>query len=168
MLDGVFAFILYDSTTNTTYLQEIFGVRPLYIGTNKHNTSIGLSSEIKIFHSNFDTIKQCSPSYYSVFNLENNNWKEISINPFFKGYSIDNKSRCFSEYCSIVREALITEVEKRVENTERDIAVLISGGLDSSIVASIVCNYIKENILMNCKSFSIGMEGSQDQNMLLL
>ena len=63
----------------------------------------------------------------------------------------------------MIREALITEVEKRVENTERDIAVLISGGLDSSIVASVVCNYIKRRYPDRIvKSFSIGMEGSQD------
>ena len=164
MLDGVFAFVLYDSKKNTIYTaRDVHGVRPLYIGTNKNDDSIGLSSEIKMIHSHFDTIKQFEPSCCLEFYLNKNKWIQKDITPYLKGYSIDNKHRSIDDYCSMIRESLIYEVEKRVENTERDIAVLISGGLDSSIIASIVCKYIEEKYPNRIvKSFSIGMKGSQD------
>lgn len=164
MLDGVFAFVLYDSTINTVYCaRDIYGVRPLFVGTNKCDASVGLSSELKMIDNDFDTIKQCSPGSYTIFNLNRNKWRHQTENIFLKGYSVDDAERSIDDYCSMIRKSLVSEVEKRVENTERDIAVLISGGLDSSIVASVVCNYIKKNYPdRTVKSFSIGMEGSQD------
>ena len=49
-------------------------------------------------------------------------------------------------------------VEKRLLS-ERSIGCLLSGGLDSSIITSIVCKFMKPS---NVKTFSIGLEGSPD------
>jgi asparagine synthase (glutamine-hydrolysing) len=164
MLDGVFAFILYDSVNNCIYAaRDTYGVRPLFIGTDTTHNSIGLASEIKMLHTHFDTIKQYAPGSYSKYDVSNNNWKQQHVIRFFKGFSINNTKQSIEDYSTMIRDSLISEVEKRVENTERDIVVTLSGGLDSSIIAAVVCEYIKKHYPeRTVETFSIGMKGSQD------
>ena len=59
---------------------------------------------------------------------------------------------------NIVYNAFIESVEKRVENTERPIGCLLSGGLDSSLITALVCKLSKSPI----ETFSIGLKGSED------
>jgi asparagine synthase (glutamine-hydrolysing) len=61
-----------------------------------------------------------------------------------------------------LREYLIRAVEKRCECTERPIACLLSGGLDSSLVTAIVTNYRMKKGLPPVETYSIGLEGSED------
>lgn len=66
-----------------------------------------------------------------------------------------------NQACKRVVKYLNRAVEKRVVGTtERPIACLLSGGLDSSIIAALVKRHYKGN--ENLKTFSIGMEGSED------
>lgn len=57
---------------------------------------------------------------------------------------------------------LIHSVEKRCLTTERPIACLLSGGLDSSLIAAIVNEYHIKNNLPTLETYSIGLEGSDD------
>lgn len=61
-----------------------------------------------------------------------------------------------------LRDSLIRAVEKRCECTERPIACLLSGGLDSSLVTSIVANYHMKKGLPPVETYSIGLSGSDD------
>jgi asparagine synthase (glutamine-hydrolysing) len=62
-----------------------------------------------------------------------------------------------------VQHAMYEAVRKRVLNTDRPIACLLSGGLDSSIVASMVQRCRVELGRMDpLETYSIGMEGSED------
>lgn len=168
MLDGVFAFMIYDYSNNCAYVaRDTYGVRPLFIGTvNKSNNCeiIGIASELNMLNKHFSTIKQFVPGSYLELINDNNVWiQNEPIRMFFKGYSLNSIIKNDSEYCEIVRKSFINAVQKRVENTEREIAVLISGGLDSSTVAACVCAYVREKYPDTViKSFSIGMEGSED------
>ena len=56
-----------------------------------------------------------------------------------------------------IRVALENAVSDRIDNTERDIGFLLSGGLDSSLIASIASKKLGK-----IKTFSIGLEGSPD------
>ena len=49
-------------------------------------------------------------------------------------------------------------VKKRVINTDRPVACLLSGGLDSSLVAAIASKYYRGTL----ETYSIGMEGAED------
>ena len=60
-----------------------------------------------------------------------------------------------------VRSALESAVKKRMM-TERPVAALLSGGLDSSLIASLVARNLREAGLRPLKTFSIGMKGSSD------
>ena len=60
-------------------------------------------------------------------------------------------------YCNI-NKYLTSAVVKRIHTSDRPIACLLSGGLDSSLITSIVSkNYDKK-----LKTFSIGLKGSED------
>ena len=58
-----------------------------------------------------------------------------------------------------IRSNLITAVRKRVRNTDREIACLLSGGLDSSLITALVAQWYGSNKL---HTWSIGMTGSED------
>jgi asparagine synthase (glutamine-hydrolysing) len=64
---------------------------------------------------------------------------------------------------SRVSSYLISAVNKRCLTTERPIACLLSGGLDSSLIAALVNNFYNYNHLPNkLETYSIGLEGSED------
>ena len=60
----------------------------------------------------------------------------------------------------MIQASLIRAVQKRVDNTDREIACLLSGGLDSSLITAIVAKLLDEPSKLN--TWSIGMEGSED------
>ena len=60
---------------------------------------------------------------------------------------------------SRIKNTLENAVEKRVGATDRPIACLLSGGLDSSLITALVQKYLKDQKL---QTFSIGLEGSED------
>jgi len=67
-----------------------------------------------------------------------------------------------SEIILNIQRYLIRAVEKMCSMTERPMACLLSGGLDSSIIAGLVRQYHITNNLPTLETYSIGMEGSMD------
>ena len=61
-----------------------------------------------------------------------------------------------------INETFKTAVYKRCSTTDRPIACLLSGGLDSSLVTALVNEYYKENNLGKLETYSIGMKDSED------
>jgi asparagine synthase (glutamine-hydrolysing) len=190
MLDGVFAFILLDNRitedlNNKIYVaRDPFGVRPLYYSFNKNDSRlIGFASELKCIHNLFyndfkkDTyVKQFEPGTYSVYNLTSKVQSIWELEIENKRYHIPNmpvfnvlKSNMDNNYITQfetiynqVNKYLTNAVYKRCETTERPIACLLSGGLDSSLIAALVNNYCKMNNLKQLETYSIGLIGSED------
>jgi asparagine synthase (glutamine-hydrolysing) len=75
--------------------------------------------------------------------------------PWLKGVYTDETA------LAAVRDSFLAAVQKRLM-TERPIAALLSGGLDSSLVAACVQRMLLERGLPPLKTFSIGMAGSSD------
>lgn len=61
-----------------------------------------------------------------------------------------------------IRRYLTDAVEKRCVTTERPIACLLSGGLDSSLICALVADYHRKNGLAPPETYSIGLAGSTD------
>ena len=59
-------------------------------------------------------------------------------------------------------EYLKKAIYKRVQNCEREIACLLSGGLDSSIISSYVSRFYKEKTGKQIETYSIGLNGAED------
>ena len=189
MLDGVYSFILYDNRTTFASTRKVyvardpFGVRPLYILKNIDvpNTLFGFASELKCLvkfcnDNPLHSINQFQPGTYSIFSFSNSIpdiWsveKEniVYMMPSFSHNWIEcvntvtGTHRIYNTWVTISRY-LNNAVTKRCLTTERQVACLLSGGLDSSLIAALVNNFNKTNgNTHQLETYSIGLEGSED------
>ena len=151
-LDGVFAFALYDThRKRLVYSRDKYGVRPLYIGINNDSSDVILSSTLGAFPSNMKDISQMKSSFVNVIDT-------ISREPITNINWYRNNHPSLS-----VKDALTLSVKKRLMS-ERPIGCLLSGGLDSSLITSIV---VREHLknggkASDIRTFSIGMKGATD------
>ena len=180
MLDGVFSFILCDidiySGSNKMYIaRDPYGVRPLYTLKSKNfaiDKKIGFASELKCL-SEFQTenyiIEQFKPGTYSVcilpyivlaswqFYMEYVSYHNTGFTSTMFSSGILNETNCDTIFTNI-RKYLKNAVKKRCTTTERPIACLLSGGLDSSLITALVNEYTNGTL----ETYSIGLPGSED------
>lgn len=177
MLDGVFAFILYDTVNEKIFVaRDPYGVRPLYhllkSNENSQDSSsfIGFASELKSlskFTTLYDSykIQQYTPGTYSVFGHKNFVWNSITQNiPYvIPTFSSPSNKFNWTNYFENIADNLIKSVDKRCLSTERPIACLLSGGLDSSLIAALVNEFYKSKYVnQKLETYSIGLAGSED------
>ena len=168
MLDGVFAFILYDAVKNQIMVaRDPYGIRPLYMCYYK-NESIGFASDIEplLFNSQIYNISSFPPGTYAIFTPEYNVWKMTHHERYFFSTSyiecISEKKKPIEYYMYHFVLKLNEAVEKRVENCEREIACLLSGGLDSSIISALVTRIYKKKTGKILETYSIGLKDGED------
>ena len=183
-LDGVFSFVLIDFREvepKIIIARDPMGVRPLYVmntlSTGSQDNLFGVASELitlqQTITDKHDTveIKQFPPASYIELGVK---WLD-SATP-----SIDHKDSQFTPYWAIphsmslafssdindnslyyedILATLYEGVYKRVKNTDRPLGCLLSGGLDSSIVAALTKSILRDKPL---RTYSIGLEGSVD------
>ena len=184
-LDGVFAFVLHDYDTSTTYVaRDPVGVRSLFISGYDYSYSSAMivSSELKGINECFrPNARQFPPGCYATYSktattaFDNTN----TDTPFFNFIS-------YYENVSISHDVLTGQTERvynypTVEDTEenicaniaalfeeavvkrlmsdRKVGALLSGGLDSSSVVAIMCRHMPAKDL---NTYSIGLKGSTD------
>ena len=162
-INGIFAFFLYEKANNSFFVaRDPIGVIPLYMGKDENNT-LYFSSEMKCLVDNCIEIKEFPPGHYMT-NIDNNpkkyylkNWMNFDN---IKNYSSTKDLRDNLE-----------EAVKRQLMSDVPFGVLLSGGLDSSIISSIVKKYSKKRVESNDKneawwpqihSFAVGLKGSPD------
>jgi len=150
-LDGVFSFVLYDGNKRDVIVgHDPYGIRSLYSFHNGNN--IGFSSEMKCLYDLDKNIKFFPPGSYSIYNIDTN------VYTTYKYYDMIYPIVDYNENDTIenIRKLLYDSVNKRTI-TDRPIGCLLSGGLDSSIIASIMSKSVPD-----LKTFSIGLKGSPD------
>ena len=153
LLDGVFAFVLYDKTNEQIYFaRDRIGVRPLFYGSNG---IIAASSEAKALDSlNIKEIKQFPSGTFMVLNeYETEYCTYFCPIEKFPQIKLFNKNRI----CDDIKSILTKSVKKRLLS-DKPIGCLLSGGLDSSVIAYILSKVYHKKI----KTFSIGFEDSPD------
>ena len=184
MLDGVYSFVLYDTKkdNNNVYVaRDPFGVRPLYKLYNINDVDelfnmYGFASDLKCLeyfynqNTNNYRIEQFEPGTYSVFQYNNglnSRWNEIISNKsyFLPSFIITSHTNDISETkeetFSRISNDLNNAITKRCVTTERPVACLLSGGLDSSLIAALVADYFRGNG-KQIETYSIGLENSED------
>jgi len=196
MLDGVYAFILYDNRLSENLDNKIYiardplGVRPLYylknnINENRLSNLYGFASELKCLERFLNqntpdfSIEQFMPGTYSIFNLSSkisSNWEPLKENipHFILNFSYtpgsaqwlgnnNSTQKLYSDYSHSIAYLLKNVVNKRCLTTERPIACLLSGGLDSSLIAALVADYYRVNKVNTAlETYSIGLKDSED------
>lgn len=166
-LDGVFAMVIVDEGRQQIIVaRDPYGVRPLYRGTSytSHGAVPVFASEIKALAGYCEQVEPFPPGHYQIIRmLGKNNFrveapKAYHMIPCVKQPYYKNEGVA----AAAIKNALISAVEKRVENTSREIGCLLSGGLDSSLIAALVARRLKEKGALPLRTYSIGMEKSSD------
>ena len=173
-LDGVFSFVLYDEEKGFIYVsRDPIGVRPLFYAINEQEKSIGFSSEMKSLDGLYEKVEIFQPGHYLELNLYNNRFNKITSYEVLNNvpiryqkfsyyqyyYPLENQIQ--SEALLNIRNLFIEAVNKRLMS-DRPVGCLLSGGLDSSLVSSIVSKNFSSENKKNLHTFSIGLENSPD------
>jgi asparagine synthase (glutamine-hydrolysing) len=146
-INGDFAFV-WTNGKRVVAARDPVGVRPMFY-TRYDPDSIAFASEVKalLFLNSEIHIFPPGHIYDSYINdfvcYHNGYWK---VNKYLKT-NIQRE----------LRETLEHAVHDRIDTTDRDIGFLLSGGLDSSLIASIASRKLGK-----IRTFSIGLEGSPD------
>jgi len=146
--DGDFAFILYDANLGICLAaRDRMGVRPLFHAHSKNNVAFG--SEGKAVP--FVNVRQFPPGHWVKFSqfekYQPESW--VMHRPYF---------RINYESAQVVIRELFTEAVRKRLMSDRPIGFLVSGGLDSSLVAAVAAKLLNKRIT----TFSIGLPGSPD------
>lgn len=146
MLDGEFAFVLYDDGNKSLMAgRDPMGIRPIFYGYTKEYNKISFASEAKALIDCCKDIMPFPPGYYYK-DGEFICYNDFSESKFINNYDLET---IFEN----IKHKLEKSVEKRLQ-ADAPIGYLLSGGLDSSLVCSIAQRMNKEPI----KTFAIGME----------
>jgi len=141
--------------------RDPMGVRPLFYSSDTYGYSF--SSEMKGLVPISQKVHTFPPTYFvKIFLLKTNTnistnieWNEWYLPSYPRGNSLT-----LPQIKDRIRELIIEAVESRLDS-ERPIACLLSGGIDSSLVAAIAANYMRKKG-KNIRTFSIGMKESPD------
>ncbi|KAG6411924.1 hypothetical protein SASPL_124578 [Salvia splendens] len=159
MLDGMFSFVLLDSRDNSFLVaRDAIGITSLYIGWGLDG-SIWISSELKGLHDECEHFEAFPPGH--LYSSKSGGLKRWYNPPWF------SESIPSTPYEPLVlRRAFENAVIKRLM-TDVPFGVLLSGGLDSSLVASVTSRYMAGTKAAKqwgsqLHSFCVGLEGSPD------
>ncbi len=163
-LNGIFAFIIYDAEKKTYMIgRDHMGIVPLYIGWDSKNV-LFVASEMKALTERCKTIREFPPGHYYMGDRKefvkyyNPKWAEDGYIPSTP-FDVD-----------ILRDALEASVKRQLM-CDVPYGLLISGGLDSSVISAIAAKYSKNRIENDdttpawwpqMHSFSVGLDGSPD------
>jgi len=165
-LDGVFGLVLYDSELSRLIVaRDPYGIRPVFVGVNDSGTFI--ASEMKALPSCY-SVRPVLPGSYEIYDMNTRELVKTAkyhtipwvISPI---YNPDDSMTARQDASTHLRIALEEAVRKRML-AERPVAALLSGGLDSSLIAALVQTHLSNVGAPPLKTFAIGFEGSSDLN----
>jgi asparagine synthase (glutamine-hydrolysing) len=164
-LNGIFAFALYDVEKGTFLIaRDHMGIIPLYMGWDSQN-NFYVASELKALEGVCNRIQEFLPGnyLYSKDGMELQKWYKREWTDFS---SVENNISDSTE----LRSALEAAVHRQLMS-DVPYGVLLSGGLDSSIISAITKKFAPKRIesgdqqqawYPQLHSFAIGLKGSPD------
>lgn len=163
-LRGMFSFVLYDKRDERfVAVRDHMGITPLYYGHGADG-SAWFSSEMKSLCEDCATFAQAPPGhYYDSATGDFQRWWNPS---WLTNTSFPTNAVSMAE----LRDHFVRGVRRRMMS-DVPWGVLLSGGLDSSLVASIACRLARQDannpnsrgfVGQRLHSFTIGLEGSPD------
>lgn len=175
MLDGMFAFSLYDKTLNKLFItRDFFGEKPLYYYSNENELiwASELKSILKVIpnkpeidvtalnlflqltyipapYTIFEGIKKLEPNHFIEVDCANLNTTVKEINHKFKVYGKFSKSDAVAVVHDLVRQSVSSRSISDVP-----LGTFLSGGVDSSIISLCLAQQSNSKI----DTFSIGFD----------
>lgn len=164
-LNGIFAFSLYDTENNVYFVaRDHMGICPLYQGWDQHGNYY-VASELKALEGVCKTIETFLPGHflYSPEGYQLQQWYRRDWEDF---ENVKDNTTDLAELRKALEEAVHRQLMSDVPY-----GVLLSGGLDSSIISAVTAKYSRNRIesgdtqeawYPRLHSFAVGLEGSPD------
>lgn len=163
-LNGIFAFALYDASKNTFLVaRDHMGIIPLYQGWDKQgNYYVG--SELKSLEGICSRIEIFPPGHYL------SSEDEVPVQWYKKGWTEYDNVSGNETSISKLKDGLEAAVHRQLMS-DVPYGVLLSGGLDSSVISAIAKKYASKRVESadeneawwpQLHSFSVGLKGSPD------
>ncbi|ABO23376.1 asparagine synthase B [Shewanella loihica] len=161
-LNGIFAFVLYDKRSDSYLIgRDHMGIIPLYTGHDAEG-NFYVASEMKALMPVCKTVETFKPGHYLTKSGETHyyqrDWQSFE--------AVQDNAASVEE----LREALEAAVKRQLMS-DVPYGVLLSGGLDSSVVSAITQTFAKRRIeddgasdawWPQLHSFAVGLTGAPD------
>jgi asparagine synthase (glutamine-hydrolysing) len=163
-LNGIFAFVIYDPKDGDYFIaRDHIGINPLYWGRDGEG-NLYVASEMKALHDICTKVEVFPPGHYykgsegKLVQWYKPNWAEPGFIPE-KPADLD-----------ALREALVAAVKRQLM-CDVPYGLLISGGVDSSIIAAVAAKYAERRVETDgteqawwprIHSFSVGLPDAPD------
>ena len=163
-LSGIFAFALYDAERDEFLIaRDPIGVIPLYIGFDGDG-KIYVASELKALEGNCERYEVFLPGHYyssregKMVKYYHRDWEDYA--------NVEHNEACVQT----IRDSLDDAVRRQLMS-DVPYGVLLSGGLDSSIVSALAGKYSQHRIETGGEqqawwprlhSFAVGLKGAPD------
>lgn len=163
-LNGIYAFALYDEEKDDFLIaRDPIGVIPLYIGRDKDG-KVYCASELKALEGFCDEYEPFLPGHYYI-------GSEGKMKRWYKRDWMDYDAVKDNGGNATDIRAALDEAVKRQLMSDVPYGVLLSGGLDSSVISALAKQYAPKRIETDSRqdawwpqlhSFAVGLKGAPD------
>lgn len=163
-INGIFAFALYDAEKDEFLIaRDPIGVIPLYIGYDDDG-KVYVASELKALEGNCDRYEVFLPGHY--YSSREGKMKRYYTRDWMDYDNVKDNKASVKEIHDAMEDAV-----KRQLMSDVPYGVLLSGGLDSSVISAIAEKYSQNRVEDNgstkawwprLHSFAVGLKGAPD------
>ena len=169
-LSGIFAFALYDEERDEFLIaRDPIGVIPLYVGYDSDGT-VYVASELKALEGQCERFEPFLPGHYAYGKGKVRSEKLKMIRYYKRDWFDYDAVKNNPASADAIRDALKDSVKRQLMS-DVPYGVLLSGGLDSSVISAIAEKYSEHRIEDNSQtraywprlhSFAVGLKGAPD------
>ena len=169
-LNGIFAFVLYDVEHDRFLIaRDPIGVIPLYIGHDADGT-VYVASELKALEGQCEQYEPFLPGHYAYSELNNDDGYPKMVRYYRRDWMDFAAVKDNPSSVAALRQSLEAAVKRQLMS-DVPYGVLLSGGLDSSIISAIAEKYAEMRIEDDSRtkaywprlhSFAVGLKGAPD------
>ena len=169
-LSGIFAFALYDVEDGSFLIaRDPIGVIPLYIGYDKDG-KVYVASELKALEGQCDRYEPFLPGHYYWSREADKGMQRWYTRGWMQGETVPKEELPYGDAVEEVRLGLMSAVKRQLMS-DVPYGVLLSGGLDSSVISAIAARYASHRVENDgateawwprLHSFAVGLKGAPD------
>ncbi|MDP4203365.1 MAG: asparagine synthase B [Bacteroidota bacterium] len=163
-LSGIFAFCLYDKEKDIFMVgRDHIGIIPLYMGWDKQG-NFYVASELKSLEGYCNIIQEFMPGHYLY--SPDGEVKKWYVRDWMEYDNVKDNTTSIDELRTALEDAV-----RRQLMSDVPYGVLLSGGLDSSIISAVAKKFASKRVedgstqdawWPQLHSFAVGLEGSPD------
>ena len=169
-LSDIFAFALYDVEDGSFLIaRDPIGVIPLYIGYDKDG-KVYVASELKALEGQCDRYEPFLPGHYYWSREADKGMQRWYTRGWMQGETVPKEELSYGDAVEEVRLGLMSAVKRQLMS-DVPYGVLLSGGLDSSVISAIAARYASHRVENDgateawwprLHSFAVGLKGAPD------